>query len=454
MDVRRIAPAVAVAGLLAAREASADEPPPAPAPSADAQTAARLERAERRLAALEDERSKLQVSGYVQVDWTVHRQSSQDEVDPATGEPLNEDRFLLRRSRIRVTKDHGLLHGALELDANTVRGPQVRPINAEASIKWPAERPYPNPMAPPDRFDRGPFFLVTAGLFRTPFGFEATEGARQRPWLERTTAANALFPGSFDLGLRVLGGFGFVRYALGVMNGDPIGERTFPGRDPDKSKDLVFRVGTETEVIEGLEIEAGFSGLTGRGFHAGTPPTKDQVVWRDFNEDAAVQPNELQVVTGAPASPSAGFSRFALGADARVHVKIPVLGELTLRAEIVRAKNLDRGLFVADPIAASRDLRELGWHVGASQEITRWAVVAVRHDVYDPDADAREQRAFALVPRDARFSTWSFAVVGRLPHGRLFAQYDLRKNPLGRDASGASTTLADDAFTIRAEVSF
>jgi hypothetical protein len=81
-------------------------------------------------------------------------------------------------------------------------------------------------------------------------------------------------------------------------------------------------------------------------------------------------------------------------------------------------------------------------------------MVGVRHDVYDPDADAREQTPFAVVPRDQTFSTWSFMATLRYKTARLVAQYDLRKNALGRDASGAPTTLADDSFTLRAAVGF
>lgn len=431
---------------------------------------------ERRVTALEERLAKLQeerqreredearreaarapaarISGMAHIDWVAHRGSSEDEVS-ADGAPLNEDRFVLRRARLRAETDRGLVHAQLALDANTVSGPQVRPWNAEASLKWPAERPYPGAELARERRPDGPFVMVTAGLFFTPFGYEVPELERRRPWLERTTTSNALFPQSADLGVRVVGSYKIANWTLGIMNGDPIGERTFPGRDPNKSKELVLRVGAAGSVSDGVRIAGGVSALTGRGFHAGERATKDQLVWRDQNEDGVVQTPELQVTPGAPASPSESFQRFAVGADARVEVDLPVLGVLALRAEIVRAKNLDRGLVVADPVAASRDLRELGWYVGATQEITRWSMIAVRYDLYDPDADASEQRPFAVVPRDARFRTWSFMAAARWPKvGRLVGQYDRRQNALGRDASGSPTTLADDAFTLRAEVLF
>lgn len=415
----------------------------------------------------------ISVSGYVHLDWVVFRQTSQDELTQDR-QPLNEDRFVLRRARLRAERDYGLFHGAFEVDANTISGLQVRPMNAEGSFKWPASRPYPRTywaLAPstkrvsadaqstaeaarPPTNDE-PWFIVTAGLFRTPFGFEVAESERDRPWLERSTMSNALFPQSFDLGLRIAGGFGFVRYAFAVMNGDPIGERTFPGRDPSQSKDLVFRVGGASAVTDAIQIEGGVSGVTGRGFHPGQPATKDVIQWQDSNADGVVdQVTELTVIPGAPATPSQTFKRFALGADLRVTITLPTLGDLHLRGEVVRGNNLDRGLFISDPVVSTRDLRQLGYYVGASQEITRWALASVRYDRYDPDADAREQEPFAVVPRDSSMSTWSFSAAGRTRVARLVAQYDHRTNAFGRDASGRPTTLADDSFTLRAEVRF
>lgn len=452
-------------------------PPPlgttnaAPAPARD-DLEARVARLEKAAASKSDGPLPVTVSGYVHMDWIVFRQTSQDEVTQ-DGQPLNENRFVLRRARLRAERDHGLFHGAFEIDANTIDGPQLRPINAEASFKWPADRPYARtPWAYDPSGTRGsvdgpvqmprslsstgePWFMVTAGLFRTPFGFEVPESERARPWLERSTMSNAMFPQSFDLGVRVLGGYRFLRYAFGIVNGAPIGERTFPGRDPNESKDLVFRVGGATAITEAIRVEGGVSGVSGRGFHRGQPATKDLIQWQDSNADGVIDnTTELQVIPGSPATPSESFKRFAVGADLRATITLPMLGDLHLRAEVVRGSNIDRGLFVSDPVVATRDLRQLGYYIGASQEITRWALVGVRYDRYDPDADAREQEPFTLVPRDTSMSTWSFSAAGRTRIARLIAQYDHRQNALGRDASGRPTTLADDSFTLRAEVHF
>jgi len=396
---------------------------------------------------LDDERrareSGPRVSGYAQVDWVLHNQSSQNEVNGSTGAPINLDRFSLRRGHLRVDADHGLVSGVLEVDANTVSGPQVRPIRAEGSIHWPEK---------PD--DRLPDLRATVGLTQIPFGFEVQELDNVRPFLERATVMEALFPGAFDLGAKLKVKYRFANAAIGVMNGNPIGDKVFPDLDPSRSKDLVGRLGVDFEIAPGVRFAAGTSADTGTGFHPGTPTTKYVLVWQDQNGDGLVEPNEITAVGGTAATPSQEFHRFAIAGDARLVVAMPTIGDLSFRAEVVRALNLDRGLEVADPVVAGRSLREIGWSVGATQEITRYALVGVRYDEYDPDSDSTQQRAIQLVPVNRRYTTFAVMAMLRYERARLVLEYDVNTNPLGIASSGAPTTLADNALTLRTQVSF
>ena len=215
----------------------------------------------------------------------------------------------------------------------------------------------------------------------------------------------ALFPGEFDLGLRLRLAYRFLDWAFAIMNGDPIGDKVFPDLDPVRSKDMVGRLGVDLEIAPGVRFQAGVSGETGTGFHAGTPATKNVLVWQDQNGDGLVEPSEIVAIGGAPATPSQVFHRFALGGDARLIVHLAPLGDLTLRAEAVNALNLDRGLEVADPVGAGHDLREVGWSAGATQEVSRWAMLGARYDRYNPDGDASQERAANLVPVDRSYST-------------------------------------------------
>jgi hypothetical protein len=438
--------------------ARAEEPAPAApaAPAADgaqaelARQAAAIEQlsatveADRRVAdRRQADKPPIVVSGFIQIDWVIHNQESQNEIN-GQGELLNLDRFTLRRGHVRVDAQKGLILGALEIDANTTSGPQVRPIEADVSLRWPEK---PN--------DHVPSFLATMGLMRIPFGYEVQELDYVRPFLERATMLQALFPGEFDLGVRFKLKYRFLDWAIAVMNGNPIGSKEFPDLDPVRAKDLVGRIGVDVEIAPGVRFQAGVSGDTGTGFHPGTPATKAQLVWQDQNGDGIVQPNEITAVGGTPATPSQTFHRFALGGDARIVVRVAPLGDLSFRAEALDALNLDRGLEVADPIGAGHDLRETGYSGGVTQEITRWSMVGARYDVYNPDADASQQRAANLVPINRTYST--LALMGLLRYGaaaRLLLEYDINRNPLGIGTNGAPTTLADNALTLRGQVVF
>lgn len=389
-------------------------------------------------------RFAVSLSGFLQADGVLYNQASQDEINWSTGQPLNESRFLIRRGRLRVEADYGIASGLIEFDANTVNGPVARISAGEVSVRWPARRPG----APP-------YVMASIGLMRIPFGFEVLQMDYVRLFLERSNVIRALFPGEFDLGFRVQGGWRWLRYAIAAMNGHPAGDQQFTLRDPDRSKDLVGRIGIETRLLRRLGLSGGISGVYGTGFWEGSPPTKDVIVWHDTNLDGQVDPTELTAIPGRPAVPSKTFTRYALGGDLQLRVQVPRLGELLLYGEVAWATNLDRGLMPADPVGAGRDLREFGWYVGFTQELTRWALVGVRYDRYDPDADARDQQGASLVPKDLTFSTLAVAVAGGwLPLLRFTVEYDHNTNALGRTAAGMPTTLGADVFTIRGQVRF
>jgi hypothetical protein len=389
-------------------------------------------------------RFSVSMFGFVQADGVLYNQASVDELNPSTGQPENETRFLIRRGRLRVEGDYGIASGLLEFDGNTVNGATARVTAAEISLKWRAPAK-----------DAPPYLQGSIGLLRIPFGYEVIEKDFERLFLERSNIIRALFPGEYDLGVRLSGGWRFLRYAVAAMNGNPSGDKQFAARDPSQSKDFVGRLGVDTHPTRRLALQGGISALYGTGFHAGTPSTKDTIVWRDLNNDGQVDSTELEAVLGQPATPSQTFSRYAIGADLRFLIAVPRLGELAIYGELVWAANLDRALQPADPVATGRDLRELGWYLAFTQQLTKWAAVGVRYDRYDPDQDAVDRQGAKLVPRDSTYSTLAVAIAGGYPpYVRVTLEYDHNTNALGRSASGAPATLGSDVLTLRGQVTF
>lgn len=388
---------------------------------------------------------EVHLSGYLHADAMLVDQASLDEVDPSTGQPLNGKRFLIRRAVLRTDLRYGFTSGAVEVEANTVRQPTLRLIVAEASARWPPGG------------DRGapPLVMATMGQFVIPFGLETQQRPVDRIFLEPSNMTRALFPGYYDLGARVQGGWRFLRYQAAIMNGSPLGDAQYPALDPNGAKDLVGRLGVDIAPWDAVRIEAGVSALKGTGFHKGTPATKDQIIWRDANDDGVVDPGEIQVIAGSAATPSLNFDRQALGADLQISADIPGVGTLHAYGEAMFAVNLDRALVPADPIAAGRDLRERGFVAGVAQEIRDLLLVGVRYDHYNPDADTYDQQGAAYVPRDAGVSTLAFLAAVRWPPlARLALEYDHNSNTFGRDPTGAPARLASDQLTLRAQVGF
>jgi hypothetical protein len=387
---------------------------------------------------------QLDLTGYIQVDAIPWSQDSYDELDPATRDQLNDERFLIRRGRLRAEAHRGAAFGALELDGNTIDGSAARILAAQ--VGWTFTH------------DGAPLLTLSAGLFKTPFGAEVPAAERDKAFVEPPAFARALFPGSYDAGAMVSGQYGLARWSLAIMNGVPAGDAQWHGADPVQSFELVGRIGTviEPRDDEGkTRIEAGVSASTGSALSPGTPPTKDELQWVDENGDGQIQvANEIVVIPGGAGAPSQPFDHQALGADIAVHWCICVIGRGTAFAEGVIATNLDRGVVYADPVMASRDLRHLGFAVGVVQSVTDHAVIGVRYDRYDADRDANERLGLNIVDASKIFSTLSIMAAARWNDARLVVQYDRERNPFGRADDGSTATRNADRVTLRAQVGF
>ena len=390
------------------------------------------------------------VTAFLQGD--VHgSQASQDEVQQG-GALLNQDRFVLKTARARLNATWPYVAAELVLEASTVNGPLVRPYHVFGSLR------IPNPKG-----DKLPALAAASlGLMDTPFGYEAPESPRTRWFMDRTLSSKAFFPGVPDLGLWINGALGGFRWSFAAMNGDPL-DAVYQGLAPVSAKQVVMKLGFDAHPRSDLDISADVSSLRGQGFHPGAQAGKNQIVWNDYNEDGLIQPTELIGEPATAAIPSKLFDRWAIGADLQVRLRTK-LGTTTLSGEITIADNLDRGLYIADPVFLGHDTREIGGYVAFTQEITKWAVAGFRFDYYDPNLDAFDKRSGQLVRSDQSITTYSPLVGFVFPgvtyekggracgKARLLFQYDFIRNHFGRAANGLPTNLADDAWTLRLQV--
>jgi len=373
--------------------------------------------------------------GFAQAQYE-RNQISEDQLAPG-GEPLNLNRFVLRRGRLRI--DHGWENAAvtLELDASTVQGFGVGVRRAEGSLLYRGTT----------RDDVAPLLVLTAGVTDLPFGAEIGESQRDRLFTERSVGSLALFPTEADVGVKVWGARGFLNYALAVVNGQPAG----PYQDKDDAKDIVGRVGVDARVHPLLRVDGGLSFYQGKGFSPGRDATKDSVIWIDDNNNGFAESFEIQGVTGSAAVASQNFDRWAAGLDLAASLRTPI-GVSRLASEAVVAQNLDRGLFVSDPIQSGQHARQLVLAVSTVQQVTRWAALGFRAAYYDPNSDLLEQRAGVFFNKRESFWVLSPTLAFTLAHARVTAQYDVVDDRLARDERGVPVNAKNDQLTLRLQV--
>ncbi|HEY6077455.1 MAG TPA: hypothetical protein VIW29_01545 [Polyangiaceae bacterium] len=379
------------------------------------------------------------LSGYIQGQYQ-HSRLSEDQLQQG-GAPFNQNQFLVRRARLRIDRVWDFASAALELDANTVRGPRVGIRRAEAALFYQGKNAAELP----------PLVQLSVGVMDIPFGYELNESARTRWFMERSQGSLSMFPTEPDVGAKLSGGVSFVRYAVAVMNGEPVDENGFP-RDPNNAKDVLARFTAEGPLNDKLQLSGGTSFAYGKGFHAGQDAGKSRLSWLDANEDGAAQAGEVMGVLGSAATPSENFERWAIGLEAGAWLKTK-LGLSHLYGEAYVATNYDRGVLPSDPVGDRVDARQAGAYVALTQELFQYGVVGFRAAFYDPNSDLIEVRGGKALPKTQTITTLSPLVGLVLPQrARLLFQYDFIRDYLARDAVGVPTNADNNQRTLRLQV--
>jgi hypothetical protein len=381
----------------------------------------------------------LRFGGYVHAQYQ-RNGLSEDQLQQG-GAPLNQNQFSVRRARLRVDRVWDYASASVELDANTVRGPRIGIRRAEASLFYRGN----NALALP------PLVAVTAGVMDIPFGYELSQSARVRWFMERSTGNLALFPTEPDVGAKVWGAVSYFRYAVALMNGQPVEEGGLP-RDPNNAKDLIARFGAEVAPTKRLSVAGGTSFVYGKGFHPGQSATKSSVIWVDANEDGTQQPGEFFGVPGSSAVASQNFERWVIGLDLGASLETK-LGRSHVYGEAFVASNYDRGFSPSDPVTTGVDARQAGGYVAITQELANYGVVGFRAAIYDPNSDIIETRGGKTLPKLQTVKTFSPLVGFVLPgRARLLLQYDFVRDYLARDEVGVPTDADNDQLTVRLQV--
>ena len=381
------------------------EPPPAtgtPPPAGSAPSAEdRLTTAEGKLTALEEQYAEtrsdvsalknLKLSGYVQA-----RYQAQQALDETGAGGFS--RFAVRRGRLKATYTSDLMQYVLQIDV-VPTGVSLK--DAEATLFIPGTK---KAMA------------LTLGQIKWPFGYEGPRSSSEREFPERSSVVRAFLSGERDRGARFTGKFGMLRLAAGVFDGNGTDNTGFIGRDNDKEKDLIGRLGFDKKWISG-----GISGWYGNtlGRRAGTNP------------DAFRR----------------AYARTRLGADIQLYLDLLPVGGTALKAEYITGTTYKRSGVEQLGVPAS------GWWAMLVQNLGLSDAVAIRYDYFDPENGREAAETNSAVDSTNAIGTLGFTAMHYFGEKlKVSATYEL---PMTATAAGGSAEdPRDNLFTLQFQARF
>ena len=264
---------------------------------------------------IQTELNKIQLSGYVQGRFEWH-EDSLDGVN-SLGKPITTTQFLVRRGRLKAVYSGELMEGVIQIDAT---GSGVSLKDAEATFIEPWS---------------GLNLRFTVGQFKYPFGQEILQSSSVREMPERSRIIKTLFPGERDRGLRFQIKNSFFNLQSAVVNGNGTQDSLYGANDQNKFKDVVGRLGFDFKYVI-----LGISGYWGQGLVSKLGDNSE-------------------------------YTKARVGADLSINTSVHVLGNLTLKAEVVRGTD-----FQSNPF---------GFSIIGVQNIGNSFALFSRFDKYDAD---------------------------------------------------------------------
>ncbi len=394
---------------------------------------------------------RLKVSGYIQAQWQMA--DTAGSVTPFSGGAFpstSDNRYMVRRGRIKFTYDNELTQYVLQLDA-TEKGLALK--DAYVAVKE-------------------PWFQVatlTAGVFNRPFGYEIVYSSSNRETPERARIFQTLFPQERDLGAMITLSpkkgtkYDWLKLDAGLFTGNGIN----PGFDSKKDfiGHLYFAKANRAETVKYGAGVSYYNGLVLQG-------TKFV-----YNPGAVLDVTLPGLVDSTSSNKNGFAKRQYLGFDGQLGFQ-SALGFTQIRAEYItgtqpvsKASNVSLSTGTA-PTYDTYIRNFAGGYVYFIQSIGQSKhQFVIKYDWLDPNtkvagtdivAKSAAGKNTGLGTADIKFTTlglgWNYRFNSQV---KFTAYYEIVKNEnTGLSAVGTNGTtntskdLKDNVFTLRVQYKF
>ncbi|WP_432710278.1 porin [Pedobacter sp.] len=374
----------------------------------------------------------LKFSGYLQTQFQHAQSPGISSFSGGDFDKNSQDRFMIRRGRLKVERDDKFSNLAFQLDF-TQDGVQLM----DAYIK----------LHHPDLIS----LELTAGLFNRPFGYSIAYSSGNRDFPERARVFQTIMPRERDIGVMLayhpIGKFSFFTAELGLINGSG-----YNSRDYDSKKDIIGNVKFEFDSLASNKLKIGFGG----SYYHGSVRNNTESYYTS-NDDGFTK-------NTSPSYIGYHARREYYGADMQLEYDNP-FGKTTLKAEYVTGQQPGVAVsedFTGTEASKSFDeqpptdlyLREFdGYYLWLTQQIMTSKFTAIAaYDVYDPNTKIKENQIGLnnnTTAADIKFSTLGYGLTYSASDRVKFTLY--YEHVVNGDTllPDYTTDLKDDVFTAR-----
>jgi phosphate-selective porin len=394
---------------------------------------------------------RLKITGYIQAQWQLA--DTAGAVTPYSGGAFpiaTDNRFAVRRGRIKFTYENELSTYVLQIDA-TEKGVVLKDAYVAVKDPW------------------AQFVTLTAGVFNRPFGYEITYSSSSRETPERARIFQNLFPGERDLGAMITlqpkkgTKYEWIKLDAGLFTGNGINSEF------DTKKDFIGHLYfTKANKAETVKFGGGISYYNG-GVFQGT-----KYVYTPGEVIDVTQPG---LVDSTASNKNAFAKRQYLGLDAQVSVQSPI-GFTTIRAEYITgqqpgAKAVNASISTGSIINYDTYIRNVsGGYIYFIQGIGQTKnQLVLKYDWLDPNtkvsgteivSKSASGKNTGLGIADIKYTTlgigWNYRFNSQV---KFMAYYEIVKNektglsPVGLNRTlDTSKDLKDNVFTLRVQYKF